>query len=192
MQFPYCWPSFSILLLPIHGLGSIVSIATGYRLDSPGIKSRWGARFSTPVQTGPGAHPASFIYSFIYCTSILLHMQHRTPCTMGTKSFPGVKSGRGVILNPHPLLVPWSRKGRAIPLLLLWAVQPVQSLSAFTFTFYLTHSLTHKFIFFVSWVNFIFVYFNCFLLTPSIIHISSLYALCETKKYGWYTKFCFH
>jgi len=27
---------------------------------------------------------------------------------MGTGSFPGVKSGRGVTLTPHPLLVPWS------------------------------------------------------------------------------------
>ena len=54
-------------------------------------------------------------------------------------SFPGVKSGRGVTLTPHPFLVPWSWKSRAIPLLLLWAVGPVQSLSActrvhFTFT----------------------------------------------------------
>jgi len=61
-------------------------------------------------------------------------------CTMGTGSFSGVKSGRGVMLTPHPFLVPWSRKGRAIPLLPLWAVRPVQSLSActrvhFTFTF---------------------------------------------------------
>jgi len=44
------------------------------------------ARFSATVQTGPGAHPAS--------------------CTMGTVSFPGVKSGRVVTLTPHPLLVP--------------------------------------------------------------------------------------
>ena len=66
-----------------------------------------GARFSAPVQTDPGAHPAS--------------------CTMGTGSFPGVKSGRGVTLTPHPLLVPWSWKGRAIPLLPQWAVRPVQS-----------------------------------------------------------------
>ena len=71
-----------------------------------------GARFSAPVQTGPGAHPAS--------------------CTMGTGSIPGVKSGRGVTLAPHPLLVPWSRKSRAIPVLPLWAVRPVQSLSACT------------------------------------------------------------
>jgi len=38
-------------------------------------------------------------------------------CTMGTGSFPGVKSGRGVTLIPHHLLVPWSWKGTAIPLL---------------------------------------------------------------------------
>ena len=41
------------------------------------------ARFSAPVHTGPGAHPVS--------------------CTMGTGSFPGVKSGRGVTLTPHSL-----------------------------------------------------------------------------------------
>jgi len=70
------------------------------------------ARSSAPVQTGSGAHPAS--------------------CTMGTGSFPGVKSGRGVTLNPHPFLVPWSRKSRAIPPLPLWTVRPVQSLSACT------------------------------------------------------------
>jgi len=69
-----------------------------------------GARFSAPAQTSPGAHPAS--------------------CTMGTGSFPGVKTGRGVMLTPHPLPLPWSRKGRAIPLPSLWAVRSVQSLSA--------------------------------------------------------------
>jgi len=68
------------------GPGSAVGIATGYLLDAPGIESLCGARFSAPVQTGPGAHPAS--------------------CTMGTGSFPEVKSGRGVTLTPHPLLVP--------------------------------------------------------------------------------------
>ena len=50
----------------------------------------------------------------------------------GYRVFPGVKSGRSVTLTPHPLLVPWSRKSRAIPLLPLWAVRPVQSLSACT------------------------------------------------------------
>ena len=106
--------------LEMRGPGSVVGIATGCGLDSPGIESRWGARFSAPVQTGPGAHPAS--------------------CTMGTGSFPEVKSGRGVTLTPHPLPVPWSKKDRAIPLLPLWAVRSVQSLSACTrvhFSFYL-------------------------------------------------------
>ena len=75
-------------MLTTCGPGSAVSIATGYGQDGPGIEYRWGTRFSAPVQTGPGAHPAS--------------------CTMGTGSFVGVKSGRGVTLTPLPLLVPWS------------------------------------------------------------------------------------
>ena len=57
---------------------------------------------------------------------------HPASCTMGTGWFPEVNSGRGVTLTPHPLLVPWSRKSRAIPLLALCAVRPVQSLSACT------------------------------------------------------------
>jgi hypothetical protein len=73
---------------PIGGPGSSVGIATGYGLDGPGIESRWEATFSAFVQTDPGAHPAS--------------------CTTGTVSFPGVASGRGVTLTPHPLLVPRS------------------------------------------------------------------------------------
>jgi len=51
---------------------------------------------------------------------------------MGTGSFLGVKCGRGVTLTLLPLLVPWSRKSIAIPLLLLWTIRPVQSLSACT------------------------------------------------------------
>ena len=43
------------------GRESVDGIATGYWLDGPGIESLWGARFSAPVQTGPGAHPASYI-----------------------------------------------------------------------------------------------------------------------------------
>jgi len=41
-----------------------------------------GARFSALVQTGPGAHPASY--------------------TMGTGSLSRGKSGRGVALITHP------------------------------------------------------------------------------------------
>jgi len=73
--------------MPVLGYDYIgARITTGYELDGPGIESRWGSRFSAPVQTGPGAHPAS--------------------CTMDTGSFPGIKCGRGVMLIPHPLLVP--------------------------------------------------------------------------------------
>ena len=36
------------------GPGSVVGIANGYWPDGPGIESRWGARFSASVQTGPG------------------------------------------------------------------------------------------------------------------------------------------
>ena len=69
----------------------------------------------------------------------------------GYRVFPGVKCGRGVTLTSHPLLVPWSRKGRAIPLLPLWAVRPVQSLSActrvhFTFTFTFYHEIFSEYI----------------------------------------------
>jgi hypothetical protein len=87
---------------------SAVAIADWLRAGRSGDPV--GARFSVPVQTGPGVHPAT--------------------CTVGTGSFPGVKRGRGVTLTPHPLLVPWSRKSRDKHLLPLWVVRPVQSLSA--------------------------------------------------------------
>jgi hypothetical protein len=35
-------------------------IASRYEPDGLGIESRWEARFSVPVHTGPGAHPASY------------------------------------------------------------------------------------------------------------------------------------
>ena len=65
---------------------------------------------------------------------------------MGTGSFPGVNRGRGVTLTPHPLLVAWARNSRAIPLLPLWAVRPVQSLSACTrlhFTYFIPYAAEH-------------------------------------------------
>ena len=57
-------------------------------------------------------------------------LRNISSCIMGTGSFPGVKSGRVVTLTPHPLPVPWSWKCRALPLLPLWAVLPVQILGA--------------------------------------------------------------
>ena len=63
------------------GPGISVGIATGYGLDGPGIESEWG-RDLPRVQTGPGAHPASY--------------------AMGTGFFPGAKTARGVTLTLHP------------------------------------------------------------------------------------------
>jgi hypothetical protein len=102
--------------------GSSVGIAIDYGLGGPGFQSRWEARFSALVHTGPGAHTAS--------------------CKMGTGSFPEVNCGRGVLLTTHPLLVPRSWKSRTIPVLSLRAfvaydmVQPtyIQSLTLWRIT----------------------------------------------------------
>jgi hypothetical protein len=64
------------------GWDSSVGIAIRYVLDGPGIESWWEGEIFRTLQTGPGAHPASY--------------------TMGTGSFPGVKwPGRGVDHLPH-------------------------------------------------------------------------------------------
>jgi len=62
-------------------LDSSVGIATRYGLGGPGILV--GSKFSTPVHTGPGAHPASY--------------------TIGTGSFPGVKRPESGAEHPHPI-----------------------------------------------------------------------------------------
>ena len=93
--------------------GSVVGIGTGYGIEGPGIE------FHTCPDRSWNPHS-------------LLHNEQRV--------FPGVKSGRGVTLTPQSLVVPWSRKSRDIPLLPLWAVTPVQSLSVLqgcTILFYL-------------------------------------------------------
>ena len=62
--------------------GSSVGIATGYGLDSPGIKSQWGRDFphlSRPA-LGPTQHPVQWV--------------------LGLSR--GVKSGQGVTLTPPP------------------------------------------------------------------------------------------
>ena len=81
LSLTLCWRDLNRILLPKVGRVSSVGIATRYGLDGPWIESRWGARFSPPVQTGPGAHP--------------------TFCTMGTGSLPGLKrTGRGADHTP--------------------------------------------------------------------------------------------
>jgi hypothetical protein len=90
---------FTELLIPTisytshvpHGVrNSTVGIATGYRMDCPGIESGWGWNFRTCPNRPSG-------------------------CTMGTGSFSGIKRP-GSDADHSPLLAPRSRKGRAIPL----------------------------------------------------------------------------
>ena len=81
MDFRYCitfdhylywrFDSLYVMVLKvIVGRASVVSIAT--QAGRSGDRIPVGARFSAPIQTGPGAHPAS--------------------CMMGTGSFPGVNA----------------------------------------------------------------------------------------------------
>ena len=72
-----------------------------------------------PIHTGPGTH--------------------LTSCTVGTGSFPGLKSGQGMMLTPHPLLVPQLWKGRAVPLQPVWAVR-LGACTRVHFTFYLPYT----------------------------------------------------
>jgi hypothetical protein len=66
-----CKKNFKFCCTLFVGRDSVTGIATCYGLDSLEIKSWREARFSAPVQTGPGTHPGSY--------------------TMGTGSFLGVK-----------------------------------------------------------------------------------------------------
>jgi len=87
-RFKYLYLNCGHHWQPDVGRDSSVGTATNYGLDGQGIEFRWESRFSAPVHTDPGAHPAS--------------------CAMGTGSFPGVKlPGRGVY---HPPLSPRLRK----------------------------------------------------------------------------------
>ena len=68
--------------LTILWAGYLSRYSDWLRAGRSGDRIPVGMRFSAPVQTGPGAHPAS--------------------CAVGTGSFPEVKSGRDVTLTLHP------------------------------------------------------------------------------------------
>ena len=61
----------------------VVGIATRYGLYGSGIESWWEAKFSAPVQTGPGLHPL-----------------HEASVTISTGSFSGL-SCRSLSINIH-------------------------------------------------------------------------------------------
>ena len=69
--------------------GELSRYSNSLRVGRSGDGIPVGARFSAPVQTGPGAHPASY--------------------KMGTGSFPGVKWPR-VALTTHPNIEPRLKK----------------------------------------------------------------------------------
>jgi hypothetical protein len=78
---------FSIMCF--RSQGSVVGIATRYRLEGPGIESQWGEIFRTYPDRLRGT--PSLLYN-------------------GYRVFPGGKGGRGVMLTTHPLLVLRLRK----------------------------------------------------------------------------------
>jgi len=71
------WNLYNIYHCCACGPGSVLGIATGYMLDGPGIKSRWGRDFPA---LGPTQPPVQWVPGLSQ----------------------GVKSGRGVTLTPHP------------------------------------------------------------------------------------------
>ena len=60
--------TFSVIIDYAAGRGSVVGIGTRYRLDGPGMQSRWGRENFRTRHTRPWTHPASY--------------------TMDTRSFP--------------------------------------------------------------------------------------------------------
>jgi hypothetical protein len=70
------------------GPGSVVGIATSYRLDGPGIESRLGGEIFCTCPDRPWG-PPSHLYN-------------------GYRVFPGAKERPGRDADPSPLIVPWS------------------------------------------------------------------------------------
>ena len=79
-----------ILRTSCVGPGELSRYSDSLRTRRSGIEYRWKARFTSPVQTGPVAHPASY--------------------TMGTGVFPGDKAIELYICSPFWAFVASSRE----------------------------------------------------------------------------------
>jgi hypothetical protein len=88
-----------------------------------------GARFSAPIQTGPGTYPASY--------------------AMGTVSFPGIKLPGHGIDHPPPSSAEFE-ESRAIHLLPLWVFMACSRVN-FTFLPFLHTSFTGVYLYEVIW-----------------------------------------
>jgi hypothetical protein len=91
---------------------SSVGIETRYGLDGPGIESRSEARFFGPVQTGPGAHQASYKIgtgSFAEVKQPGCGVDHPPPSSAEVKE-------RVELYLYSPCVPSWPVLGRTLPL----------------------------------------------------------------------------
>ena len=152
---------FKFLLSFYRGPCSSVGIATGYGLYGPGSNPGGGEIFRTCPDRTWG--PPSLLYN-------------------GYRVFPGGKERPGRAADPSPLLMPWPRKSRATPLLSLWAIRPVQRLSActrvhFSF-FFIILPVTH--VTDSSWHNWMNTtgFENCYLMVSRLSETNIFFSNC--------------
>ena len=108
----------------------------GYRVGTvaqlvQGLATGWAVRASNPYRGEISRNCPESPWGIL---SLLYNMY---------RIFPGGKERSGRDADLSTLLVPWSKKSRTMPLLPLWALWPVQSLSACTTVyFYCLQKLT--------------------------------------------------
>jgi len=123
--------------LSLSGPGSAVGIATGYGLDGQGIEFRWGRDFPHLYRSvlGPTHPPVQWVPGL--SRVLKAAGEWRWPLTPSSAVVKKEKS----YTSTHPLgrtacTEPQCLYSTAILLLPLWAVRPVQSLSACTVQLY--------------------------------------------------------
>ena len=126
-------------------------IATRSGLAGSGDRNPVLARFSGPVQTKLGVHPAS--------------------CTVGTGSFPGGKSAGGGGVHHSPHLSPRLGKSRAVPLLHLLGFMACSRVK-YTLLYY---TLLYFTILYIALLYFAFLYFT--LLYFSLFYFTLFFTL---------------